>query len=46
MTTFLERDDWKADDLGVFKNAGSHSVGYFEDKVADVCFISKAKPEN
>ena len=43
---FRHRDDWKADDLGVFKNAGSHSVGYFEDKVPDVCFISKAKPEN
>ena len=22
-------DDWKADDLGVFKNAGTHPVGYY-----------------
>lgn len=43
---FHNRKDWKADDLGVFKNAGSHCVGYYEDKAPVICFIFNTKPES
>ena len=43
---FHNPNDWKADDLGVFKNAGSHGVAYYEDKAAEVRFVSKTKPES
>ena len=38
-------DDWKADDLGVFKNAGTHPVGYFTLEAQKAILQSKTKPE-
>ena len=43
---FHNPDDWKADDLGVFKNDGTHVIAYYEDKDPEIRFISKTKPED
>lgn len=38
-------DDWKADDLGAFKNGGTHPVGYYTLEGQKVILQSKTKPE-
>ena len=38
-------DDWKADDLGAFKNEGTHPVGYHNLTDGKAIFQSKTKPD-
>lgn len=38
-------DDWKADDLGAFKNEGTHQEEYYNLTDGKAIFQSKAKPD-
>lgn len=39
-------DDWKADDLGVFKNTGTHPIGYYSLDGPEAILQSTNKPES
>lgn len=39
-------EDWKADDLGVFKNMGTHPTGYYSLEGGDAILQSKNEPES